>query len=566
MRFQYGSGIKMINDPQKVKALLHGNIESFAYKINDIYGCLDISQGSQPWYRNFRLSIPGKNEIRYVDIKYYVLFIHKTPYQRNYSTKTTKTNYIYLTSHNSTNKILESTDLDDSYLLIGRDNDILLYKCFNLLHVFSLSKYDRILYDRYNFSEDEIYMLKYKKDKSGCDYFEFKFGQERKVDIKNLSLSEWQSKFYGDVLRWKYDEANIIPYEDPNLLWNDTRIVNWRCHAGHVKELSVVDVTLPIFCGTSYGYECPICKAENKKITVGFSNPNYMLEREIQRKQLNEKINDIKKLTSRVESEDVWETFDKNTPFQIRYQFEYPNGKNGDIDMYIATQCGEVSQLDEMHYSALLKTIYKDELLLLVPFYVTNVTRSEIKQFLYEYNVGHKLRQYCDDVFSLGFNASSSSDTEEIIKERNDNLKIRQHGIEVANRYMEKVRLCRNKLYEGIITQGRTSGKWVSEKKAYQIVKSIFPDAVYQYHAAWLGSQSLDIYIPSLKTGIEYQGIQHFNPISYFGGNEGFEATKNRDLYKREKCKKYGVKLIEWRYDEPLTKDYIFGLLKNVDK
>lgn len=66
--------------------------------------------------------------------------------------------------------------------------------------------------------------------------------------------------------------------------------------------------------------------------------------------------------------------------------------------------------------------------------------------------------------------------------------------------------------------------------------------------------------------GAKYQGIQHFNPISYFGGNEGFEATKNRDLYKREKCKKYGVKLIEWRYDEPLTKDYIFGLLKNVDK
>ena len=81
MRFQYGSGIKMINDPQKVKALLHGNIESFAYKINDIYGCLDISQGSQPWYRNFRLSIPGKNEIRYVDIKYYVLFIHKVKNQ-----------------------------------------------------------------------------------------------------------------------------------------------------------------------------------------------------------------------------------------------------------------------------------------------------------------------------------------------------------------------------------------------------------------------------------------------------------------------------------------------------
>lgn len=32
----------------------------------------------------------------------------------------------------------------------------------------------------------------------------------------------------------------------------------------------------------------------------------------------------------------------------------------------------------------------------------------------------------------------------------------------------------------------------------------------------------LDIYIPSLNTAIEYQGLQHFQPVDFYGGGKGF--------------------------------------------
>lgn len=64
----------------------------------------------------------------------------------------------------------------------------------------------------------------------------------------------------------------------------------------------------------------------------------------------------------------------------------------------------------------------------------------------------------------------------------------------------------RNEIYEDLIQNGSTNARWVSEQKAYAIVRSHFPDAKFHYEADWLRAQHLDIYIPSRKTAIEYQG------------------------------------------------------------
>ena len=89
------------------------------------------------------------------------------------------------------------------------------------------------------------------------------------------------------------------------------------------------------------------------------------------------------------------------------------------------------------------------------------------------------------------------------------------------------------------------------------IVKSIFPDAIYQYTADWLKEQSLDIFIPSINVAIEYQGLQHFRAVDYFGGEVGFEKTKKRDEIKRNKCFEQGITLIEWNFNEPLSEEFI---------
>jgi len=87
---------------------------------------------------------------------------------------------------------------------------------------------------------------------------------------------------------------------------------------------------------------------------------------------------------------------------------------------------------------------------------------------------------------------------------------------------------------------------WIAETELYYKVKELFPELEVIHHASpdWLGRQHLDIYIPAARLAIEYQGPQHLQPVDYFGGEEAFERQKRRDLAKKAKCTKNGVKLI----------------------
>ena len=102
--------------------------------------------------------------------------------------------------------------------------------------------------------------------------------------------------------------------------------------------------------------------------------------------------------------------------------------------------------------------------------------------------------------------------------------------------------------------QGLKIAKWKNESNLFILVAKEYPGAIYQYHCDWLGLQSLDVYIPSLKVGIEYQGEQHYRPIDFFGGDPAYKEVVMRDKRKAELCKSNGVTLIYWRYDEPISK------------
>ena len=54
----------------------------------------------------------------------------------------------------------------------------------------------------------------------------------------------------------------------------------------------------------------------------------------------------------------------------------------------------------------------------------------------------------------------------------------------------------------------------------------------------------LDFYMPEYKIAIECQGLQHFSPIKYFGGNEDFEKRKKNDELKKFLCEQNGIRLI----------------------
>ena len=106
--------------------------------------------------------------------------------------------------------------------------------------------------------------------------------------------------------------------------------------------------------------------------------------------------------------------------------------------------------------------------------------------------------------------------------------------------------------FQKLLVQLREEGlidiRWVSEFSLYMLTKRFYEHCIYQCKFDWLGQQSLDIYVPELNVGIEYQGQQHYEPVDIFGGKEGLQKTQERDERKRKLCFEKGIKLVYWPY------------------
>jgi hypothetical protein len=89
----------------------------------------------------------------------------------------------------------------------------------------------------------------------------------------------------------------------------------------------------------------------------------------------------------------------------------------------------------------------------------------------------------------------------------------------------------------------------------YQVIKKIFPDTLVFREASppWLGRQRLDVYLPQLKLALEYQGQQHFQAVSLFGGTHSLARTIERDALKKKLCEENSTELIYIHFDDPLT-------------
>lgn len=75
-------------------------------------------------------------------------------------------------------------------------------------------------------------------------------------------------------------------------------------------------------------------------------------------------------------------------------------------------------------------------------------------------------------------------------------------------------------------------------------------------------SMRFDFYLPMQNILIEYDGLQHFQPVEYFGGNEKFQIQQNNDKEKEEWCKANNIYLKRIKY----TKDenIIFNKLQTI--
>lgn len=86
------------------------------------------------------------------------------------------------------------------------------------------------------------------------------------------------------------------------------------------------------------------------------------------------------------------------------------------------------------------------------------------------------------------------------------------------------------------------------EQAIYYYVKQSYQDAIIHYTGIFHNQMELDIYLPSIKTGIEYDGVWH-----------KAKASAKRDQEKYKICKKNGIRLIR------ITEQNEDSLLKNCD-
>ncbi len=255
-----------------------------------------------------------------------------------------------------------------------------------------------------------------------------------------------------------------------------------------------------------------------------------------------------------------WISEVSNPSDTILVKFLFPNGKYGDIDMYLASKVGTPNCVGGLTQSIEIPVGRRDVMELLIgdPYGSNAEENPDALRYLTEnhrmFNLAKLLDMIDKDMLSKAPNCVMLDD---------DFLQGAESSI---RRYFQKITDKRNQVYEQVIADGKATSSWKSEQQLYTLAKELYPDAVYQYHADWLGLQSLDVYIPSINTAIEYQGIQHYQPVDLFGGEKGFEQRKKLDAKKRQLCRKTGVRLVYWKYDVPISGDLLKKKLSQVKK
>ena len=117
-----------------------------------------------------------------------------------------------------------------------------------------------------------------------------------------------------------------------------------------------------------------------------------------------------------------------------------------------------------------------------------------------------------------------------------------------------------------------TIGK--EQNKLYTILCDIFTTDVYQNYKGfdWLITPDtkkrieIDIWIPSVKLAIEYDGEQHFRAIDFFGGEKTFKRQQKLDKYKNKLIKESNIVkyFVRFDYTEKMDKEYIITKLNKI--
>lgn len=108
---------------------------------------------------------------------------------------------------------------------------------------------------------------------------------------------------------------------------------------------------------------------------------------------------------------------------------------------------------------------------------------------------------------------------------------------------------------------------WISETTLFLKIESEFSATTVIQHGQpkWLGRQHFDIWLPHWKIAIEYHGKQHFEPVEFFGGEDSFKKTVERDKRKVDLALQNGVRLfvVTEQDDQDILVQKLYELIEN---
>ena len=117
-----------------------------------------------------------------------------------------------------------------------------------------------------------------------------------------------------------------------------------------------------------------------------------------------------------------------------------------------------------------------------------------------------------------------------------------------------------------------------SQKNLSNIIQDLFPECTVRsnykgfkwlYNRSTKGTQEIDIWVPELKLGIEFDGKQHYEIVNFGGISdevalENLKQCKKRDYRKNRLMKRHTKDInhfIRFNYKEKITAEYVKGRL-----
>lgn len=256
-------------------------------------------------------------------------------------------------------------------------------------------------------------------------------------------------------------------------------------------------------------------------------------------------LNAIQSLYDSIQSGIFWEDVSA-LPEIIEVFYKYPSGKNGDVLRYLLEEFGETRQIEGLTWKGAVSKRYISVFELFYSSIPLPITEGETFEKIYQYHIPTIMDKKMGESVMIKANCFDRFRTFR----------------DCLTKYGKKQTQLRGEVYSKLVIEGKSTPKWKSETQLFTLVSAIFPDTIYQFRTDWLLTQSIDIYIPSLHVGIEYQGKQHYEPVEYFGGNEHFIRQKNNDKKKKKLCEEHEITLIEWPYYKEISENSVKEMLR----